>query len=100
MWLKFNLRMNSTIHEIVLDSTHSAGDYPRGYEVHVSDRGDRKGKLVASGKGTKPVTTITLDPPMKGQYITITQTGSDGLWWSVHELTVVHAPENWDDVRQ
>lgn len=93
MWLKLNMRMATTIKSVTLDTTRSGGDYPRGYDVYVSENSNDRGTLVASGKGTKPITIIKLDPPVKGQYITIEQTGENGLFWSVHELSVDHLPE-------
>ncbi|MFP6584450.1 MAG: ThuA domain-containing protein [Candidatus Hydrogenedentota bacterium] len=95
MWLMINLRMPTTISGITLDTTKSSGDYPRGYDVYISDTSDNRGTKVASGKGTKPITTIKLDKPVKGQYITVVQTGSNGLYWSIHELSVDHMPDNF-----
>lgn len=94
MWLMINMRMPTTISGITLDTTKSSGDYPRGYEVYISDTSDNRGTKVASGKGRKSITTIKLDKPVKGQYITIVQSGSDGLYWSIHELSVDHMPES------
>jgi hypothetical protein len=43
---------------------------------------------VAEGKGIRPITDIIF-PPAQARFIRITQTGSvDGLYWSIHELTV------------
>jgi len=93
-WIMINLRMPSKVSGVTLDSTRSSGDYPRGYEMYISSVSDDRGALVAKGKGSKPVTEIKLGDPVEGQYITIVQTGTvNGLYWSIHELTVDHLPE-------
>ncbi len=94
MWLGIDLRMQSSIHSIILDTTASAGDYPRGYEVYVSDNEIDTGAAtpLLTGKGDGPVTTFDFEPPVEGRYIKIVQTGKHGLYWSIHELTVLHDP--------
>ncbi len=74
--------------KIVLDSKGSSGDYPRGYKVYLSNNKDDMGDPVAEGKGETPVLEIALKPKL-GRYLKIEQTGSsDGLFWSIHELTI------------
>jgi len=92
MWFAIDLRMQSEIYSITLDTTKSQGDYPRGYEVYVSAKADDMGKPVKTGKGDGPITEIEFNPPVKGRYIKIAQTGKFNLFWSIHELTVNHDP--------
>ena len=94
MWLGIDLRMQSHIHSIVLDTTASSGDYPRGYEVYVGDKeiDTDAATPVLTGKGDGPITTIEFNPPLEGRYIKIVQTGTEGLFWSMHELSVLHDP--------
>ena len=92
MWFRIDLHMESDIYGFTLDTKRSKGDYPRGYEVYVSSSIDEKGALVASGNEKNPVTEVEFKKPVRGRYIKIVQTGSDGLWWSIHELSVVHDP--------
>lgn len=77
-----------TFSQIVLDAGGSSSDYPRGYQVNVSNDGSNWGSPVATGAGSSAVTTITF-APQTARFIRITQTGSvSGLWWSIHELNV------------
>ena len=78
----------NTIYKIVLDAGSSSSDYPRGYQVTLSNDGTTWGNSVASGSGSSAVTTITF-PTNTARYVRITQTGSvGGLWWSIHEFNI------------
>ncbi len=89
MWYEIELPKPATVSGLLLDAGESTRDYPRGYQVEISNDGATWGKPVASGKGDSPVTEITF-PPSKGKFIKIVQTGSaDGLYWSIHELNVL-----------
>lgn len=93
MWFAIDLRMQSEIYGITLDCSGSNGDYPRKYDVYISDKPEEKGELAVTGAGNGPVTKIEFNPPVKGRYIKIVQTGNkDDLYWSIHELTVNHDP--------
>ena len=86
-WFMIDLGWEQKIRKIVLDTTGSARDYPRGYEVFLSNDGKNWGKPVVTGKGDKPVTEIAFEKPTACTYIKIVQTGkTDGLYWSIHEL--------------
>jgi HEAT repeat protein len=92
-WFRIELDEERTISGIVLDSAGSGGDYPRGYEVYVSASSLGDGQLVAKGKGTEAVVKIKFDKPVRGKAIKIVQTGqAQGLFWSIHELTVESQP--------
>ena len=88
MWFQIEFPSETTLKTIVLDSTSSGNDYPRGYEVHVSDDGKNWGQPVAKGVGSGPVTTIQIPAGTKSHFVKITQTGQDGFYWSIHELTI------------
>ncbi|HPC17404.1 MAG TPA: HEAT repeat domain-containing protein [Candidatus Hydrogenedentes bacterium] len=76
------------VSKITLDCSASAGDYPRGYKVFVSNDKSNWGDVVAEGKGAGPVTEIAFTPKT-GQHIHIVQTGSDEKnVWSINELKV------------
>ncbi len=86
----FQVDMQSTqqFSKIVLDTTGSENDYPRGYAVYVSNDGNNWGSAIASGSGSSPVTTITF-ATQSARYIKVVLTAGDGLWWwSIHEFTV------------
>lgn len=86
-WFQLDLGSATTFQRLVLDSTNSPNDYPRGYAVYVSDNGSNWGSPVATGAGSGPVTTITLSAAVTKRYVRIVQTGSDPYWWwSIHEL--------------
>lgn len=89
MWFQIDLGATTTFRGLVLDAGSSSSDYPRGYQVNVSNDGLNWGGAVATGSGSSAVTTI-LFANQNARYIRITQTGSaSGLWWSIHELTVL-----------
>lgn len=88
MWYVLDLGWEREIGKIVLNSASSRGDYPRGYEVYVSNNSKEWGKAVAKGKGTKVLIEITFKPKT-GRYVRIVQTGSsDGTFWSIHEMII------------
>ncbi|QJE98797.1 discoidin domain-containing protein [Luteolibacter luteus] len=97
-WFQLDMLTARTFDKIVLDQGTSANDWPRGYQVHVSNDGINWGIPVATGVGTSGITTITF-APQSARYIRITQTGTvAGLYWSIHELSIHHlgagAPSN------
>lgn len=62
-------------------------DYPRGYEVHVSDDAQNWGVAVAVGQGSATHTTEISFSSQSARYIRFTQTGSaQRNWWSIHDL--------------
>ncbi len=88
-WFVVDLGWERTVHGIVLDATGSDGDYPRGYRVHVGNSLEDLGEPAAEGEGSGARIELTFDPPQRGRFIRIEQTGSiDSLWWSIHELTL------------
>ena len=91
MWFQIELPQEATIGGLLLDSTPSPADYPRGYEVTLSTDGTSWGKPVATGQGASAVTDIAF-APAKARFIRITQTGAvSGLFWSIHELQIFAA---------
>ncbi|HTJ79865.1 MAG TPA: discoidin domain-containing protein [Rariglobus sp.] len=92
-WFQADMGSVNTITKLVLDQGASSGDWPRGYQVNVSEDGVNWGYPVATGVGTVNVTTITLAAPQTVRYIRITQTGSTtGTYWSIHEFQVYGTP--------
>ena len=88
MWFQVELGAAATFRGIILDASPSSSDYPRGYQVNVSNDGVNWGSAVATGVGSSGITTITF-ANQTARYIRVTQTGSVGLWWSIHELNVL-----------
>lgn len=87
-WFQIDLGAECKVSGIALDTTPTADDYPRGYEVFVSNDTGNWGDAVAKGKGSGAVTEIAFSPK-SGRYVKIVQTGADETHsWSIHELTV------------
>ena len=88
-WFMVDLGWDNTkVGKIVLDTSGSSNDYPRGYEVYVSNNPDNMGDPVATGKAESGVLQISFGP-RSGRYVKIVQTGNaEGNFWSIHEMTV------------
>ena len=88
-WFAMDFQMPVTVKTITLDHEPSSNDWPRSYEVYVSDDGkDWKGSVV-TGKGTPEGTVIRLAQPVRTQHVKIVQTGQSDQWhWSIHEMKV------------
>jgi hypothetical protein len=88
-WFQVDMGSSKTFNRIILDTTGSNGDYPRGYQVQVSNDGVNWGASVSTGSGTSAITTIDF-AQQNARYIRVTQTasGQTGNWWSIHEFNV------------
>lgn len=83
-----------TVSKIVLDSTASPNDYPRGYTLEASTDGQtwheaaRATGAEAAAANQQGVLTITF-PAAATRYLRITNQGaSPNAFWSIHELSV------------
>lgn len=86
-WIEIDLGSKQNFSRIVLDTTASQFDFPRGYKVKVSNTG-QYWRTVATGAGTNPTTSISIGQE-SARFIRITQTGEDNQhWWSIHEMAV------------
>jgi hypothetical protein len=88
-WFQVDMGVAQPFVQIVMDSTGSAGDYARGYQVFASNDGVTWGTAMASGTPTGPVITVSFNAQTK-RYIRIVQTGTSTAWWSMHEVNVLH----------
>jgi hypothetical protein len=86
-WFQVDLGAVNVFNKIVLNAVNSANDYPRGYQVIVSNDGINWSSSVATGVGSPSITTITF-VTQAARYIRITQTGSAGNFWSIDEFNV------------
>ena len=94
MWFQFEMRQPLVLTRVTLDSLASKDDYPRAYEIRVSDDGETWSEPVVTGEGTA-MTSIQFPPQTLARLVRITQTGSDkGCFWSFNELVVYGMPEN------
>ncbi len=86
-WYQLDMLAPQSFSRIVMDSTGSPGDHPRGYKVLVSNDGTRWGEPIASGEGSSDVVTVDF-PPQTARFIRVVQTGAAANWWSIHEFNV------------
>ena len=70
---------------IALDGGASGGDYPRNYQVFVSQDGTSWGNAIASGQGSGDYTVISFSK-QSARYIKVVLTASSGSWWSIAEF--------------
>jgi len=85
-WIRVDMGAAKTFDEVVLDVGNSFGDYPRGYQLFVSNDGTNWGSAIASGVGD--VQTFITFPAQTARYIKVVQTGSASSWWSAAEFLV------------
>lgn len=85
--LSFQVDMGQAQHfsSIALDCGASAGDYPRGYQVFVSQDGSTWGNAIANGQGNNGYTLIPVGQ-QSARYVKIVLTASTGSWWSIAEF--------------
>jgi hypothetical protein len=86
-WFQVDMLFPQTFTQVTLNATNSNSDYPRGYQLLVSNDGATWGQPLVSGGGTAPLVTITV-PSVTARYIRIVQTGAASNWWSIYELNV------------
>lgn len=85
--LSYQANINA-IELVTSDGQMSYQDYPRSYDVQLSNDGQNWTR-VRSGKGSKSGVTRIEAINVDARYIRIIQTGSDGYyWWSIHDLNV------------
>lgn len=84
-WFQVDLGSVQPVKQIDLDA--NSGDYPRGYQVQVSQDGQTWSDPVATGTGHEPYVSIPFGA-QTARYIRVTQTGSATAWWSIAEVKV------------
>ena len=92
MWVQIELPEKTKLAGVILDAATSRNDFPRGFEVTLSEDGKKWNKPVAKGKGETARTEIDFDA-QTAKFVRITQTGSHKLFWSIHELDVLGAAD-------
>lgn len=77
-----------TFDRVVLDSARSAMDFPREYEVLVSQNGSDWVTVAQGAPDAANQIVIDFDQ-QNARFLRIEQQGSDGFyWWSIHELVI------------
>lgn len=90
-WLELDFGASVSLNHVNLQQAEAnANDYPRQYEVRVSDTSqDPSASAVVSGSGANGVSTAIALPAVKtGQFLVIRQLGASLSWWSVVEIEV------------
>lgn len=85
-YFQIDLGKTHSLEAVELDNTLSPYDYPRGYELYVSDDASNW-RRIASGKGKLEKTKIGFSK-VNARYVKILQTGSGGNYWSIQELQI------------
>lgn len=92
-WFQVDMGQTQTFNRVLLDAGSTwAGDYPRGYQLQVSNDGSTW-TTVTSGNGSGQAVLIQF-PVQVARYVKIIQTGSAGNWWSIAEMNVYGEQEN------
>lgn len=93
MWFQIELDEDMLISGLSLDTSNSANDFPRGYELSVSADGASWGEPLARSESAQTMTEIQF-PATRAKFIRITQLGkAEGNYWSIHELQVFSEPD-------
>lgn len=93
MWFQIDFGSPWMLDRLVLDTRGSAGDYPRGFELRLSDDGTNWSEPLVRGAGENAVLELAIEAPRAARFARIVQTGAhDGLYWSIHELEVHGRP--------
>ncbi len=87
-WFKVDMGAPQSFSSVTLDAGTSVNDFPRGYQVFVSNDGQNWGTPVAAGRGSSALVSISF-ATQSARYLKIVQTGSNAKWWwSMAELNV------------
>ncbi|GHU70608.1 hypothetical protein FACS189413_11180 [Bacteroidia bacterium] len=93
-WVIVDMKEAQTFNQIQL--FQNGGDYPRGYEVYVSEDASDWGDAIAVGAGrdfggTDPFTFINLADTQQKRFVKVVQTfdsGDNDMYWSINEFSV------------
>ena len=90
-WLAIDMREVQDFNQIILDNVNNANDFPREYEVYISNDGESWGNAVMAGAGTPGLTIIDFPENLSAQHVKILQTGlieGETIWWTVKEIYI------------
>ena len=92
-YLILNMGSVNTFTSIRMDASTRATNFPRAYEIYVSNDGTTWGSAIATGSSRSRITDVFFTSQTK-QYIKIVQTvnetyyGWSNCWWSIGEMNV------------
>jgi O-glycosyl hydrolase len=84
-WFQIDLATVQAFNRIIMDA--GAGEFPRSYQIYVSNDGIKWGSPIASGVGSSQSTTVSF-PSQVVRYLRVVQTGSASASWSLTEFNV------------
>jgi len=90
-WYQIDFGKPWNVTQVTAETNASPGDWPRGWELSVSDDGIKWSKPLAKGENQKtPIVDAKLPANTVARYLRLTQTlsGKAGGFWSIHELGV------------
>jgi hypothetical protein len=87
-WFQLDMRAPQTFNQLTLNADGASGDFPRGYQVAVSNDGTTFGAPVVTGVGSSSLVAINF-PAQTARYVRVTQTGAASNWWSISEINVL-----------
>ena len=87
-YFEVNFNSTNTFNRVVLDTSASENDYPREYELQVSNDGSRWTTVASATPDASGITTIDFSN-QTASHIRIEQHGADRrYWWSIHEMSI------------
>ena len=90
-WFLVDMGSLHSFTKITLDTgSNNNGDYPRGYQVFVSNDGSNWGNAIVSGNGTEQLVTISF-AAQSARFIKVVLTASASNWWSIYQFNVYDA---------
>jgi hypothetical protein len=90
-WYLVDMGSPHSFSKITLDTgSNNNGDYPRGYQVFVSNDGSNWGNAIVSGNGTEQLVTISF-AAQSARFIKVVLTANASNWWSIYQFNVYDA---------
>jgi RHS repeat-associated protein len=86
-WFQVDMTAQRTFVGLRMDTTTTATDFPRSFQVNVSNDGTNWGSPVATGTGNSAVTTLTF-ASQNARFVRVTLAGAASANWSIYEFNV------------
>ncbi|WP_248929272.1 fibronectin type III domain-containing protein [Paenibacillus hamazuiensis] len=93
MWLQLDTGAGGkSYNKLVLDATGSNGDYPREFQLSVSEDGVNWSAPVGTFTGNSAIVSAIF-PAQTSRFLRLTLTKASGIYWSIHELNLYGLPD-------
>lgn len=86
-WFQVDMGAKRTFTRVLLDTRSTNADFPRGYELYVSNDGINWGNPIVSGKNEQSVLRLSF-PTQNARYIKVVQTGKNYHFWHIGTFQV------------